>query len=102
MYFISMFWLKRNKADNFERLKKKLRLTLKLNKKSLLQGPNSDVRYSIQSVNPASGTNLFYIFPEDGRIMVSRPLTADKENSRYVVSIAKKFKQVHSQAVPLI
>ena len=50
------------------------------------QGPNSDVRYSIQSVNPPSGANLFYIFPEDGRIMVSRPLTADRENSRYVVS----------------
>lgn len=50
-----------------------------------LQGPNSEVRYSIQSVNPPSGLNLFYIFPEDGRIMVSRPLTADRENSRYVV-----------------
>ena len=62
-------------------------------KKCFLKGPNSDVRYNIQSVNPASGTNLFYIFPEDGRIMVSRPLTADKENSRYVVSIPK-IKQI--------
>ncbi len=49
------------------------------------QGENSDIRYSIQSVNPNSGLNFFYIFPETGRITVSRPLSTDRENSKYTV-----------------
>ena len=49
------------------------------------EGENSEIRYSIRSVNPNSGQNFFYISPESGAITVSRPVTTDKETSRYVV-----------------
>jgi len=56
-------------------------------KLALFQGPNSEVRYSIQSVQPASGLTLFYVSPESGQIVVSQPLTADHQNTRYVVRL---------------
>ena len=51
------------------------------------EGKNSDIRYSIQTVNPASGQNFFYIYPETGSVTLSRPINTDKETSRYVVSM---------------
>ncbi|KAI0235644.1 Cadherin-99C [Lamellibrachia satsuma] len=54
------------------------------------KGPNSEVRYSIESVQPSSGLTLFYISPESGQIVVSQPLTSDRQHTRYVISVMAK------------
>lgn len=38
---------------------------------------NSRIRYSIASVSPVSGADLFYIGPESGRLVIRSPLTTD-------------------------
>ena len=52
----------------------------------LFQGPNSDVRYKIDSVSPPNSGIFFYIAPESGSIHIAQPVEKDKANSRYTVS----------------
>ncbi|XP_064595075.1 cadherin-99C-like [Liolophura sinensis] len=54
----------------------------------ILNTDNSRIRYSIVSVNPVSGGDLFYIGPESGRLVIRSPLTSDANRpSQYQISI---------------
>ena len=56
-----------------------------------IQGPNSDVFYTITSVEPISGDTLFDIDSDTGDITVAHLLSTDPETSRYTVSTAEIF-----------
>lgn len=54
---------------------------------SSTQGINKQVRYTIVSVSPTSGQDLFYIWPETGIITVKRVLASSGDTeARYTVS----------------
>ena len=52
------------------------------------EGINTQIRYTITAVSPASGADIFYVWPETGIVTVRRALsTVPNLESRYTVSI---------------
>ncbi|XP_041364040.1 cadherin-99C-like [Gigantopelta aegis] len=50
--------------------------------------PNSRIAFSIADITPASGSSLFYINPNDGRLYLGQPFRSDISNSNsYQVTI---------------